>query len=322
MKRIMFYMAALICLTSVFTSCSKDEESLVTPSGEKLVTPTVRAALDEPNGQSPLTGILQAYPCQSESSTFFGNYVNGKLLPVCATYHIVDGHVSGTNSPLSLPAGYYNVVYWATPNYEVPTFAEPEIHDPALHDGVDVSTLYFSLRENIGEDTYSPVYDLVHAVQETHTAEDFQATLRRVVAGLKVTVTRDDRGAFSSDIAGMQVRIGGIAEKLNFYTGEPENQTKTVKFDLERSTDGTSMSNATVMLFPSAPNPTLELRITRADGSVETLSQNLTSTLSANTRLTLAIVIKERFPGGNTGKFLIENWREEQETIEFTVDSL
>ena len=109
MKRIMFYMAALICLTSVFTSCSKDEESLVTPSGEKLVTPTVRAALDEPNGQSPLTGILQAYPCQSESSTFFGNYVNGKLLPVCATYHIVDGHVSGTNSPLSLPAGYYNV---------------------------------------------------------------------------------------------------------------------------------------------------------------------------------------------------------------------
>ena len=78
MKRIMFYMAALICLTSVFTSCSKDEESLVTPSGEKLVTPTVRAALDEPNGQSPLTGILQAYPCQSESSTFFGNYVNGR----------------------------------------------------------------------------------------------------------------------------------------------------------------------------------------------------------------------------------------------------
>ena len=120
----------------------------------------------------------------------------------------------------------------------------------------------------------------------------------------------------------MQVRIGSIAEKLNFYTGEPENQTKTVKFDLERSTDGSSMSNATVMLFPSAPNPTLELRITRADGSVETLSQNLTSTLSANTRLTLAIVIKERFPGGNTGKFLIENWHEEQETIEFTVDAL
>lgn len=318
----MLLMAGLACLSTAFISCSKDEENFVTPSGEKLVTPTVRAAIDEATGQSPLTGILQAYPCQSESSTFFGNYVNGRLMPVCATYHIIDGHVSGTNSPLSLPAGYYNVVYWATPNYEEPTFDAPAIHEPALREGVDLSTLYFSLRENIGEDTYRPVYDLVHAVQETHTAEDFQASLRRVVAGLKVTVTREDNGVFSSDIAGMQIRIGGIAEKVNFYSGKPENQTKTVKFDLVRSADGTSMSNATVMLFPSAPNPTLELRITHANGSVETLSQNLTSTLSANTRLALAIVIKERFPGGNTGKFFIENWKEKQETIEFTVDAL
>ena len=96
----------------------------------------------------------------------------------------------------------------------------------------------------------------------------------------------------------------------------------TVQFDPVPSTAGTGFSSATFLTFPSAPNPTLDLRITRAYGSVETLSHNLTSTLSANTRLTLAIVIKERFPGGNTGKFLIENWHEEQETIEFKVDSL
>ena len=55
---------------------------------------------------------------------------------------------------------------------------------------------------------------------------------------------------FSPMITNIQARIGGIAEKMNFYTAETENKTKTVKFNLERSTDGTIMSNATVMLFP------------------------------------------------------------------------
>ena len=92
--------------------------------------------------------------------------------------------------------------------------------------------------------------------------------------------------------------------------------TKTIKFDLKRSEDGTEMSNATVMVFPSSETPPLELLITLKDGSVHKLSRNLNSTLSANTRLTLNIVIGDILSGGSTGDFTIENWNEVSEAGE------
>ena len=95
--------------------------------------------------------------------------------------------------------------------------------------------------------------------------------------------------------------------------------TKTVAFDLSRSSNGEVMSNATVMLFPSAPSPQLNLIITLADGTQHTLSQSLTSTLSPNTRLTLNIVVGKILPDGSPGDFTIEAWNEESETIEFPV---
>ena len=123
--------------------------------------------------------------------------------------------------------------------------------------------------------------------------EDLTASLTRVTAGLKGKILKqEDNSAFSSSITSVNVHIGNIAEEeRNFYTAEAENMTKTVKFELSRSEDATIMSNPTVMLFPSAPNPLLELFITLADGSVHTLSKALTSTLSPNTRLTLNIVV-------------------------------
>lgn len=165
-----------------------------------------------------------------------------------------------------------------------------------------------------------PVYDLVHAIKPAHIGtEDLTASLTRVTAGLKVILKQEDNSAFSSSITSVNVHIGNIAEKMNFYTAEAENMTKTVKFELSRSEDATIMSNPTVMLFPSAPNPLLELFITLADGSVHTLSKSLTSTLSPNTRLTLNIVVGKILPGGDPGNFTIESWNEESETIEFPV---
>ena len=124
---------------------------------------------------------------------------------------------------------------------------------------------------------------------------------------------------FNEHVKDVKVHIGSIAEKLNFYTAEPVNQTKTVRFDLTRSDDGRMMSNATVMLFPSGPNPKLELIITLADNSVHRLSQTLNSSLSANTLLTLDVVIGEILPEGNPGDFTISDWDEKNETIEFPV---
>ena len=136
---------------------------------------------------------------------------------------------------------------------------------------------------------------------------------------MKVVVTTKDKGAFSPIIDKMEVCIGGIAEKLNYYTAIPENMTKTVKFELVPSGDGTQMTNGTVMLFPSGENPSLELRVTLKDGSVHMVSQNISTTLTADTRLTLNIVIGDIFVGGESGDFTIEDWKEATETIEFPI---
>ena len=106
---------------------------------------------------------------------------------------------------------------------------------------------------------------------------------------------------------------------MNFYTAEAENKTKTVRFDLLKSEDGKLMSNPTVMLFPSAESPQLDLLITLKDGSVHKASQILKSTLSANTLLTLNITIGKIIPEGNPGDFTIKDWDEANETINFPV---
>lgn len=311
----------VVILLGMLTSCSEEENNSSQDTVMQLISPRVSAMVEnETSSYSPLTGVLEAYPCQSQSSTYFGNYVQGKLTPFYGYYIIQDGHVTGDNNRvLNLPEGSYNMVYWGTPKYEEPIYSTPAISEPGLQIGADLSQLYFSLRANT-DGTYMPVFDMVHAIKETDTSEDFQASLQRVVAGLKVIVKRKDNGIFDSDILKMQVQIGGIAEKLNVYTAEPENQTKTVQFDLVRSEDGTSMSNATVMLFPSAEHPQLDLLITTQDGKTHRLTKTLETTLSANTRLTLQILLGEVLPSERKGNFTIENWREASETIEFIVE--
>ena len=76
---------------------------------------------------------------------------------------------------------------------------------------------------------------------------------------MKVIVKKKNNGIFSSNITNMQVRIGNIANQINSNTAEASDMTKTIKFDLKRSEDGTEMSNATVMVFPSSETPPLEI---------------------------------------------------------------
>jgi hypothetical protein len=79
------------------------------------------------------------------------------------------------------------------------------------------------------------------------------------------------------------------------------------------------MSNATVMLFPSGPDPEFELRIQLKDGSIHTLSQKLNTRLTANSRLTLNLVIGDLLINESTGDFTVEDWNETSETIEFPI---
>lgn len=154
-------------------------------------------------------------------------------------YNVQDGNIVGDNNrEVSLPVGKYNIVYWGTPKYEEPIHTTPAIDEPGLSIGSDLSKLYFGLRQYNKDTTYIPVYDLVHTNKEVNIGqEDLEANMERVVAGLKVIVKTKNNAVINSNITDMQVLIGGIAEKINLYTAEPENKTKTVKFDLVRSVD-------------------------------------------------------------------------------------
>lgn len=319
MKKAIFVLFTLLLVTA---SCSKDNtDEPQGPMGD-MISPKLTAYVDIPQEpRSPMTGILEVYPCNSGSSIYFGNYIDNKLTVFNGFYPIEDGEVFDQyNRKLLLPKKSYNMVYWGTPVYEDPIYSSPAIVNAGIRIGADLSTLYLALRKNAGEDTYSPVYDLVHAVEETNIAnEDLSASLKRVVAGLKVIVTMKGQTTFDPDITNIEVRISNIAEKLNFYTGEPKNMTKTVKFNLVRSADNSQMTNATVMLFPSDNNPKLELRITLKDGSIHTVSKSIDTTLSADVRLTLNIVIGDILIGEEEGNFTIENWVEASETIEFPI---
>lgn len=317
MKKVIFGVLAFLVLA---TSCTKDNVcNKEYPATTNLITPKVTALVAEPfSSTSPLTGILEIYPCIEASSIYYGNYVNGKLTSLNGYYSITNGHITNNNTrELSLPMNTYNMVYWGTPQYNSPTYSSPAIVEPGVSIGADLTTLYFKLRSN-NDETYRPVFDLVYAINKVNVGEeDLNASLVRVVSGIKVIVRQKGNNIFSPNITAMEARIGGIAEQINLYTAEPENMTKTVKFNLTRSEDNTEMSNNIAMVFPSSPKPLFELYITLKDGSVHKLSQNIESTLLPNTRLTLNIIIGEIHAGGSQGNFSIENWNEANETIEF-----
>lgn len=244
MKKILFGVLGLLALVS---ACNDDHEDVNAPTqvdARSLVTPSINIRVADQFTQKAFTGILEVYPCNQNQTTYFGNYVNGKLTPFNGYYTIVNGQDFGNNNRnISLPINTYNMVYWGTPKYDEPIYNQPAVKSPGMTVGANVSDLYFSLRAN-QDSTYMPVYDLVYAMKTVQIGEeDIQATLSHVGAGLKIIAQMQQGKTFSPNITGIQARIGSIAEKLNFYTAEPSNMTKTVKFDLEYSADSTSMSN-------------------------------------------------------------------------------
>ena len=185
----------------LFSACKDDDNvnSNTTPPEEtQLITPEVRARIADPLYQNPFTGILEIYPCNAETSIYYGNFINGNKTVFNGYYTILDGHVYGEyNRPLHLPLGTYNMVYWGTPKYDDPIYNTPAINSPGITQGVDLSNLYFRLRANT-DNTYMPVYDLVHAVKPAQIGnEDLQASLTRVTAGLKIIAKMKQNEVFS-----------------------------------------------------------------------------------------------------------------------------
>ena len=300
-------------LAAIVASCADDNPPQIEKSSE-LVSPRLLMDVSTESGQSPLTGILTIMPCKAGTSIYYGNYINRKLTPFYGYYQVKDGafYNDGVNRELSLPAGLYNMIYWGTPKYEEPIYAHPLMRDPVYILGEDMSRQHFSLFKMEADTTYYPVFDLVHAVQPANIgSEDLKASLKRVVTGLKVIIKDKNNGIHS-----MVVRITNIAGELNFYTAAPQGSPRTVAFPLVRSVDGTQMSNATVMLFPSFGKPEFQMSIILKNGNVKSFKQTLNGPLEANSKLTLTLTLGDIFSEESSGEFTLDNWNEESQTID------
>ena len=101
--------------TFIFLLVDSDDDSCTTCKEDNgnLVTPDLSVTLSDT--QSPMTGVLEAYPCQAGGAIYYGNYIEGKLTPFPGMYYLQNGEIYGDkNREISLPVGTYNMIYWGT----------------------------------------------------------------------------------------------------------------------------------------------------------------------------------------------------------------
>ncbi|WP_455639589.1 FimB/Mfa2 family fimbrial subunit [Parabacteroides sp.] len=305
-------------------SCSKDDDCHCVNNND-LISPELADIKVATGGQSTaFTGVLMVYPCEGDSSLYYGNYsAKGDLWPVNATYSIKDGSVYKASVPVRLPLGDYNFLYWglAKNSQTDSVYDASAIKEPGLRLGANLSELYLTMyQEGYGDTTYMPVYDYLHAVNPIKVGTDkMQATLKHAVAGLKVTLTNKNGTKMDSSIGSARILVGNIASRLNYYSAEPSDFTKTVAFPLSMSADSMSMSaNSTVMVFPSSANPPLTILLTLKNGQVKRFQKPLASALTAGNRLSLNITLGDLYSEETSSDgFEVLNWTESTETINF-----
>lgn len=322
MNKLVF--SACLIITAL-CSCSKDDDCDKNGKGETLVTPGLDNMLVETNtSTSAFTGALMVYPCMEDTTLYYGNYnKGGSLVPINAMYTIKDGLVYTASLPVRLPLGDYNFLYWGIPKNSQTdsTYDKTSINEPGLRLGANLSELYLSLRKvSYNDTTYNPVFDYLHAVAPIKVGtEKMKATMKRAVAGIKITLVNKDGSKMDESIASARILIGYIASRLNYYTAEPSDFTKTVSFPLTMAADSMSMSaNSTVMVFPSAANPPLTIILGLKNGQMKHYQQPLENALVAGNRLTLNITLGKLYSEETSADgFEVENWTETSETIDF-----
>lgn len=312
----------LAVLALLMTSCHDETPDIHEDPASNLISPALYMDVSTREGNKPFTGVLSIAPCTEGTSIFYGNYVSRKLTPFYGYYFIKDGNVypNENNRELNLPAGTYEMVYWGTPQYTEPIYAYPNVREPNYSIGGDFAAQDFTLLKNPNDTTYYPTFDLVYARHPVNVGtEDLDAALHRVVTGLKISVKGKDNAVLSTNIANIEVRVTNIAEKLNFYTAQPEGGIRTVAFPLVRSTDGKEMSNGIVMMFPSSGTPELQVFATLQNGQVKTFKQKLNAPLEANNKLTLSLSIGDILEEEDEGSFTVDDWNETSEEINVPV---
>lgn len=303
-------------LLALFAACGNDDEectsSPVKPN--ELVTPALYASMDD---ASAYTGPLEVIPCQPNGSVYVGNYSPVGLPTVFPAYYsIVNGVGKSGNSPLRLPVGEYNIVYWGYPSYF--NTLDAAFTNPALSIGEELHGTAYGLRKVLQDTVYYPVHDLVFGTQSINIGnEQLQAHLKRATAALGVVVSNTNEQAFSAAIDSMWIYIGGVYNELNYYTAEPQSDFKTVTFGLSPSTDRIQFLKEFASIFPSAPTPLFQIFVKLKNGAVKHYQQKLTTQLSAGTKTTISLSMDGfLLEEGSTGGFQVDKWKEQNEHIQ------
>lgn len=315
----------MLAIAILLGGCSKDDDDKAPGSGEKLISPEMEnMAVSSTAG---FTGALMVYPCLPDTSFYYGNYnAKDELGPFNAYYTVGRGSIASSLIPVRLPVGDYNFLYWGVmKNSQADsTYDAVAINEPGLRKGANLADLYYSLqKESYSDTTYLPVYDYVHAIQTLHVGTDkMEAMLSRAVAGLKVTIVNHDGSMLDSSISSSRILVSDIAGRLNYYTAEPSDFSKTVAFPLTVSADSLSMSaNSTVMLFPSGNTPRLTIIIYLKNGQVKTFDKTLDNPLVAGNRLTLDVSLGDLYvEEGSSNGFEVKGWNEKTEAIDLFDD--
>ena len=300
-----------------FTACDHDNKEPESGS-PALITPSLRAI----ELGSPYTGYLDVYPCTASSSLYYGNYRGrpATLSSLPGFYQIDNGEiVANVGSPILLPIGTYQMLYWG---YTLPSdtvISYPSNRDPSIILGGNLQDQAYSLLSYAQSDTlYYSVHNYTYAVQAVNIgSEGLGAYLQRAVAGLKVVVQTKDGEPFDADIDSIRVMVGTIAQQLDFYTAEPMNTTKTVVVPLRISPSRMCAYNA-VTLFPSGATPWVIIELTLLNGDVKTYTSNLSSALTAGNMLTLTFNVGDILstPTEDGNGFNVHDWNESNQTID------
>lgn len=291
-------------------SCKKQE---IDDLQGYLFTP----ALNLTEAENPYTGLLAVYPCQSDGSIYFGNYNKDKLSPIYANYVVASGSITQSNPPLSLPLGGYNLIYWGISKAIDVAYENPAAINPPLVLGADTKNLYFTLRKNSGDTTVSPSFDYVFNAAQTQVGnQSLSVPLRRVVAGLQITVKRSNNVALDPAIEKIEILVSDIAARLNLYDATASEFTQTVKFPLTIDESRMSATNNLVTLFPSVVMPRFAIVATLGNGKQKIYRTTLSNILSAGNSVKITVNMGEIITEETTGNgFTVSDWNEESETI-------
>lgn len=262
------------------------------------------------------SGALELFPCKQGTTNYIGNYITPTTVSVInPSCLLTDGRITNWGYKLLLPLGNYNILYWGISRSSA--YSQSRVRAPGLTAGVDLSSLYWSLVQNSDKRTYMPVWDQVMVAQSIQIggASVDDVNLERKVAGLNVIIKNTSGNAFDTSITAFEVLVAGIAEKINFATGIPENLTKTVKFTLSIDENRLMASNLTAMLYPSAASPAITINVKLANGQTKSYTTNLTNAFEANTAQTITILTADILSTDPSSTFSVESWKESSQTI-------